>query len=268
MWKIGSLFFVLGCAVSLSVGCLFAQEVAEQELVGPVSFDADYVPEPEELYMAYIRQNGGLENIEGLNSIIISGEFETTEKKGLSFTMYRKRPNKLRFLFDYGFVRVEQIFDGRQAWQVIESDKSDEPVVEQLKGDELKSLVAGSRLEGPFFTVAQRLSRIEQITLDEVNGMPAYRVDIADNPEVAYDSIWIRQDDFTEIKYLSLEPGAEGAPAVKKEVYLSDFRKARGIDVPAVMEYYTDGEFDKRIVVKRVRTNAGVFDSYFVDPRK
>lgn len=224
--------------------------------------DAD-LPSSVDLYHYYIQANGGRANIQALNTLVATGTLEAVDGDVLEFKVVRKRPDKLRFKVNFEGYTLETFYNGKQGWKELVRNDGAKKVVE-LEGDELLSVMADAVMESPLFQLAGLYDAMTPVAIEDVRGHEAIRVEIDPSAGIQYHSIWLSTEHFQEVKLARTDVGSDAAQApVESEIYCSDFERIDGIYHATTMGYCTDGELTQTIRIDRIRTNVGIFDSYF-----
>jgi hypothetical protein len=228
---------------------------------------ADDLPSITELQHAYIKENGGLANIQNLTSLVANGEILDSETAQYPFKLYRKRPDKMRFQLSLpnGVERMT-CFDGRHGFTVISRPDMPDEILD-LSPAENEALQVTSSLDGPFFQLRARPEYLEVVAEVLVDGSAAYEIEVKEEAHSIYDRVWISQEHFQEVK-LSRPIKEEGQPVNVEEIYFSNFEKIQGMWVAKSIRYEMDGQQVQAIQIDRLRANIGIFDNYFAKPKQ
>jgi len=227
----------------------------------------DALPSFFELTQNYLEANGGLMNIKSVRSVKVSGRSRQPETEPIEFTAFRKRPDMMRIITAYPGFDVEAVVDGERASKRIVGNTGEERVLEMGEA-ERRQLVMDSKMDGPFF---QLVNTPEWVTVDgveEVDGAPAIRLLVSPEAELPYRKIWLSEDHYQEVKLEYRRDRPEEWLKAGAEVYFEDFRKSDGVWFAHRIRYFSGDELVREIEVENIRTNVGIFDSYFrVDSR-
>lgn len=244
-------FLMMVCSLLLSVCCTYAM-------------DADELPSVSELQRAYIEANGGLSNILGLTSIVASGvvTFENGENK--EFTLYLKRPDRMRLQIAVEPGDYSKIFDGRDGYEVI-TNVEGATTVRPVTGQKLEELRHDANLDGRFFRLRDKVDSLEVVALVEVDGEPAYEISINDELNFDYNRIWIHQEYLYEMKMSRTIKNAAGE-LITEELRMSEFEPVRGVWAARKISRYYDDRLVQVVDISNLRSNVGLFDSLFEKP--
>ena len=232
----------------------------------PVLHAKESLPTVYDLYREFIAQNGGQNNLESLNSVIIRGSINEDGQK-VNFRLYRKRPNKMRITVELENLKISTIFDGGQAWREVTSDSV--IALTELKGERLASIKKDSIFDSPFYTAFTKRKFISVVGVEDVNGKEAIRLDFDPEGDFGYKSLWLSLDHYQEVKMLRAHPASRTSLKNDEAIYYQGYKRLNGIYWANLMQHFVDGELTKEIHIEDVVPNAGVFDYYFeVDEAK
>ncbi len=243
-------------AFSISSGVLFAEEtnakIPEENLPGTM-----------ELYRNYIDANGGRSNLTSLTSLRMKGRITLADGGEMDFTLYRKRPQKMRVKIESEGYQIETAFDGKQGWREV-LDHSGASKITEVTGQELENLKSEASIDGPFFESEGREDWMVPVAEEEVRGRPAIRLLVRPEAGLCYDEIWLDAESYQEIKLLRHLPASGDADVGEvQEIYFSGFEKVAGVWFAKDAEYFISGESTKHVHLDEVRANVGIFDSFF-----
>jgi len=225
---------------------------------------ADDLPSVLDLQRSYVEANGGLSNIQELSSLIASGQIEDLEGGSHEFKLFRKRPDKMRIQVTLPGAKQMTIFDGEQAFRVVSVRGAPDQIVE-ISASETSQISADSAMDGPFFQLRGRPEWLEVVAVVDVDGEPAYEIVVSESANSPYERLWVSQEHHQEVK-LSRRIELEDGQTSLQEIYFSDFEKIRGIWLAKQIRYENDGQIVQVVAIERVRSNVGIFDSYFAKP--
>ncbi|NCG08521.1 MAG: hypothetical protein GWO81_02965 [Verrucomicrobia bacterium] len=232
----------------------------------PVVQAEDSLPSVYDLYREFLAQNGGQNNLDKLNSVILSGHIIQDDQK-LNFRLYRKRPNKMRIAVKVENLEISTIFDGEQAWRQVSND-SDVVALDRMKGEELASAKKDSNFDSPFLASFEKRKFITVAGIEDINGKEAVRLDFDPKGNFGFKSIWLSLDHYQEVKILRSRY-SDGSEASDEAIHYEGFYRLKGVYWARSMRHFVGGELTKEVVIEDVLLNAGVFDYYFeVDEAK
>ncbi|TVP80586.1 MAG: hypothetical protein EA353_03575 [Puniceicoccaceae bacterium] len=224
----------------------------------------DTLPSILELERDYIAQNGGLANIQNLKSLIIYGQFIQQGAESFDFTLYRKRPNFYRMQVEMPNATVVTVYNGREAQRRVDWGRGESRQID-MDDSEIASLVQSSQFDGPFFSLRGRSDRLTLIGLTEVEGVPAYEIEVHQDAQSLYDRIWLDAEHFQEVK-LRKRMTSGGSEEARETTYFSEFIQVDGIWLAQNMRQMIGDELSTTVKIDRVRSNVGLFNNLFEFP--
>lgn len=221
------------------------------------------------LYQGHLDANGGRLGIESIQSLRIKGrmrlpqanQVEQSKGAGSVFTLYRKRPNRMRMVTEHPGLVTVLIYDGHQAYQHIESSDGQIEVID-LDAGVLPEVRADSQIGGVFYQYAARDDYFVVESLESVGEESAIRVRVLPAAGYAYDYIWLSAEHFQIVQQAIGEPQAKGG--YLKRVRYDDFKSVHGVWLPHSVDYYQAGQASLRVEIDQVQANVGLFDSLFI----
>ena len=138
----------------------------------------------EELVAKNIQAKGGLDKIQALQTIRMSGTQDNDGFKA-AVTQENKRPNLVRETFSLQGMTSVQAYDGASGWQVRPFGGRKDP---ELMGEEdLRPLLLDADFDGPFVNYKEKGNRIEFLGHDTVDGDDAYKLKVTlKNGDILY----------------------------------------------------------------------------------
>jgi outer membrane lipoprotein-sorting protein len=239
---------------SLLAGFGFQDLVAQEKALPTVT----------ELQMAYLVENGGRANIEAFHSLMASGYITNAEGDQIEFKLYKKRPNLMRMQTDFGSVTVDTVFDGKRGFNEITAQNAEKTLID-LSPEENAQLSVDSLIDGLFYQMRTRPEWLEVVAEADVNGRPAYVIDIAPEANLQIERLWLDQEHFQETKLRRRVISETGETRIE-DVYFSDFKRVRGVWTANTMRYYSGDTLLQTVRIERMRANVGIFDSLFQKP--
>ncbi|MFW6218458.1 MAG: hypothetical protein ACOC4K_05655, partial [Verrucomicrobiota bacterium] len=98
----------------------------------------------------------------------------------------------------------------------------------------------------------------------EVDGHPCVRLRVLPAADVVHDYIWLSLEHYQEVKLMSREePGADGSDDRERSVLFDQFEQVDGVWFALRSRFYSDDRLTRTLRIEDVRTNVGIYDSYF-----
>ncbi len=219
-----------------------------------------------EILAGYFEAQGGLEYIEGINGLRLSGSIRS-EDTTLPFVQIKKRPNKLRFTITYPNtsssnapgVEIIMGYNGDVAWQTI---RQREQAVE-LTGRERSNFIREAALFSHLYQPTNKNVLISYLGEGEVDGQAVYRlkVTLEDGHTLIYS---VDQERFLDLQIeTSFEHEGDTISNVSK---FQDFRKVGQLEIPFHITSIENGQEQYVITLDNVDVNPGIYNDYFDPP--
>ena len=252
-----SSFRLFGTAIGVISVCSVlmssAQESAEGEL-----------PTIAELQQAYIQSNGGLSNILEVTSIVAIGELTNAGEEPLNFKLYIKRPGLMRLQIRRDGWDYIKVFNGKEAYELMQADNG-ALETREIAEEQFEGLRSEAKIDGPFFDLRTRPELLKIVGETEVRGEPAYEILVDESADTPYRRIWLHKEHFYEVK-LSRQVIDESAEVSESTIFLSDFKRVDGLWSAMCIRYFKNDDIIQEVVLDKILTNVGLFDSYFEKP--
>lgn len=220
----------------------------------------------QELLDRHVAAMGGLEAIQSIESLQITGEvYMPAVGMTMPLTITQKRPMKVHVRVDVAAMGVEVInaYDGETAWEVNPMQGG----TRKVTGEQARNFKEQADMDGFLIDHAAKGYSVEHVGEEDVKGTMAQKLKV------------LRPDSSTVFVYLdtasALQVKAEseatnpmtGAPG-KVESYFTDYRDVGGMMVAHAFEVLFDGQVFQTVTLTDVKTNVEVDDAIFMYPKK
>jgi len=151
----------------------------------------------DELIAKNIQARGGLEKMQAIKTIRMTGKFEGGGGFTAAVGQENERPNLIRQTFTLQGMTQVQAYDGTTGWQIQPfGGKKD---AELMGEDELRELLLDADIDGPLAEYKEKGSTVEYLGHDVVDGDDALRLKVTlKNGDIIYD--YLDPDTFIEIR--------------------------------------------------------------------
>ncbi len=213
-----------------------------------------------EFRSAYLRANGGEEQLNALQSVRTSGHMESGDQS-IPFFSFKRRPGQSLTTLKFPSYELSFGVDGDVVWQRVLAP-GQEPQYELKTGQEAEAL--GEM--GDFFDPIMRVSLFNEGTIERLSpsvwmGVEVikleFRTEEGGVPMAAYVDVETMQP------IARVERFADGR---ERKVLYSDYRSVGGMQEPFKVETYLDDKLQSRVVVERSDPNVGAVASLFQYP--
>jgi hypothetical protein len=151
----------------------------------------------DELIAKNIQARGGMEKIQAIKTMRMTGKFEGGGGFTASVGQENQRPNLLRETFTLQGMSQVQAYDGKNGWQIQPFGGKKDP--ELLGEDDLRDLLLDADFDGPLVDYKEKGSTVEYLGHDVVDGDDALRLKVTlQNGDIIYD--YLDPDTFMEIR--------------------------------------------------------------------
>lgn len=250
--------FALMIALTLMMGLTVMAQEKKADAPKPDAKPAAALPTVDAILDAYVKAIGGKEANEKVTSRFMKGTFEMPAM-GMSGTVeaYTQAPNKTATITDIaGFGKVQQVFDGKTAWEANPMSG-----LRELAGAELAAMKREADFYGEL-NYKKNYSKLEVKGKEKVGDSEAYVV-IATPSEGKPDKIYFDAKSGLVVRRDSERQTEQGDMAT--ETYYEDYKDVDGVKVPHTMKI-TNPQFSFVIKMTEVKSNIKIEDSKFAKP--
>jgi hypothetical protein len=151
----------------------------------------------DELVQKNIQAKGGLDKINALKSIRMTGKLDVGGGIVGIVTQENQRPKLLRETFTLQGMTQVQAYDGETGWQIQPFGGHKEPAL--MGEDDLRDLLIDADFDGPLVNYQEKGNKVEFLGHDIVDGDDALRLKVTlKNGDIVY--YYLDPDTFLEIK--------------------------------------------------------------------
>lgn len=248
------LMLVFALMATLSV----AAQDKKTEGPKPDAKPAAALPSVDEILDKYIQASGGKEAHEKITSRVMKGKFEMPAM-GMTGTVeaYTQAPNKFANITEIeGFGKVQQVFDGKTAWEA-------NPMVglREVSGAELAAIKREADFYGAL-NYKKNFSKLEVKGKEKVGNSDAY-VLVATPSEGKPEKHYFDVSTGLLVRADAERETAQGEIAT--ETLYEDYKDVDGVKIPMTMKI-TNPQFSFVLKMIEVKTNVKVEDSKFGKP--
>jgi hypothetical protein len=218
-----------------------------------------------ELLDQYYDAIGGLEAWEALDTVKLSGTMSMGPQLEAPFTMYQKRPDKLRLEFEVQGMTGIQAFNGEGGWMFLPFMGRTEP--EAMPEEMASQFREQADLEGPLVNWQDKGHELELEGVETVEGTEAYKLKVTLAPDADVRYYYLDSEHFVPIK-MTGKTEIQGTET-EFEVTLSDYKEMGETDLmlPHSVEQRQVGAPGGQVItVETAETGIDIPDSQFEMP--
>jgi hypothetical protein len=217
----------------------------------------------DEIIARYIRAVGGMEHIQAVTTLRLTGRFTGVGGFEATLVQETKRPNRTRQEFSLQGMTGVTAYDGQSGWKIVPwQGKKD---AEALSEDEMRSVVDDADFDGPLVNYQQKGNRVEFVGMDQVDGTDVYKLKITlPSGDLRY--YYLDTDNCIPIK-IEIKNTIRGA-VQEYEASLGNYKAVAGWLLPHSIESRRtgSGEAGGRVTYDRIEANVPIDDSRFAKP--
>jgi outer membrane lipoprotein-sorting protein len=222
------------------------------------------LPTVEELVAKNIASRGGLERLQSVHSVRLSGRMTAAPGREAPLTIEMKRPNKVRLEFSFQGYTGVQAFDGETAWHLLPFRGADG--AETLPAAETAAVRLQADFDGPLVGYKEKGLDVAVIGQETYQDKPAWRLRVG-FPDGSRKDIWLDAERCLELKSESRR--SVGDEVLVGESLISDYRDVEGLLMPHSFENGPKGSPERqRLTITRVELNPELDDARFALPRR
>lgn len=214
----------------------------------------------DELIAKNLEASGGLEKIQEVKSVKFSGKF-LAQGMEFPFTMYQKRPNKMRIEADIMGATMIQCYTGEKGWAINPMTGSSDP--QPMSEIEEKSFKMQADMDGVLVDYAKKGYTVEYLGEEDVEGTPAHKLRVDTQDGIVMD-VFMDAEYFLVIKSSNKMTVDENE--FETQTYMSDFQEVEGLVLPFAIETRSGDAVMNQIMMEKVEYGVEVDDSLFVMP--
>ena len=177
------------------------------------------------------------------------------------FTMYSKRPDKIRVVVEFQGSQIIQGYDGETAWMINPMMGSSSAV--EISGPEADGIIESADKDGLLWKYKEKGHQVELEGTEEVNGRQAYVLKMTKkNGNIA--RYYIDKENYL-MPRMTTQTEMNGMP-VDVDVQISDYREVGGFKMPFNTDQRIGGQSMTNFIIGNVEINMDLEDSLFSKP--
>ncbi|MCD8481711.1 MAG: hypothetical protein LR015_02930 [Verrucomicrobia bacterium] len=240
-------------ALLVQAGLAHAQEREDQILLRDL----------QDILSHYVTANGGLENLQRILSVRVSGTiFTTGMDQPAEIILFRKRPEFKRVSMRMPDRSLEIGFDGTTVWRTIRTNFGRQ--VNVVDGDEAVYFTEDAAFDSPLmlaYTNSPLVTGVRLIGTERIDRVTCYVIEMLYGQNIR--RVFLDARNWREIRIDSLDPESR---ELRSRTTLGDYFQHEGVwYARSALQVRADGH-ETEIRLERIDTNVGMFDSFFSPP--
>jgi hypothetical protein len=208
-----------------------------------------------------IAARGGLEKINALTSMKLTGQMTMQQGEKAPIVVYQKRPHFVRVEFRFKGMTGIQAYDGKTPWMI--NPFKGNSVPQKMFENDAKDIIEQSDFGGPLVNYKDKGNKVELLGKEDVAGGPVYKLKVSlRNGDVRY--FFLDADTFLDFKITRVVK-REGRE-IMIDTLLSDYEDVNGLMVPLSVYVKTGDQILNQISWENVEFDAPMDDSMFIMP--
>ena len=248
-------------------GCLLLGACKSAEMASDAgATTAPAVSMEQELVAKNIEAQGGLANLQAVQSLQITGEvYMPAAGMTMPITIYQKRPSMVRAEVSVPAMGMEVVsgYDGEVAW----ADNPMQGGLQKVTGEQARNTKEQADMDGILVDYAAKGYTVEYAGDVDVKGVMTKKLNVM-RPDSSEIQLYLDAETFRQIKMDTggINPLTGGQ--AKFETYMSDFKEVGGVMRAHAMEVFVDGELFQTITMSEMKVNVEMDDAMFAYPKK
>jgi len=193
---------------------------------------------------------------------------QTVQGMELPFTIYIKRPNKVRVEMSVQGSSLVQAFNGKEGWTINPFIGSSEP--QDLTGAQIEQMKNQANIDGKLYRWRENGLKAELLGVENVDSVKAYKIkitEVADEGEEAKVIYYFIDANNFLLKKAATKRKVQGQ-MVDFETYMGDYRNVEGIYFPFVQDTKMFDNSVSKVTFDKVLLNVDIDDVIFERPVK
>ena len=210
--------------------------------------------------LAYLRANGGEASLDSLQSVRVTGVFES-EGQSLPFFSLKRRPSQSITTITFPNYELTYVVNGDLIWQRLLVPGA-APLYEVKTGDEAAALAH----MGDFFDPIMRVLLFDEGTIERLSpsswmGTPAVKVEFVTQGGRMHAYAYVEIENMRPLVRIEELPDGQ-----ERKVLYSDYRIVSGMQEPFLVETYLNDVLESRVILDKSDVNVGAVASLFQPP--
>ncbi len=220
----------------------------------------------QELIESYLAALGGLEAIQSIESMQVTGEVEMPSiGMTMRITITSKRPSMVHVRVEVAAMNAEVInaYDGEIAWESNPMGGG----TREMPSEQARDIKEQADMDGFLVDYEAKGYAVYYVGEEEVNGSNTKKLRVM-RPDSSEVFVYFDAESFLQVKTEAEGTNPMTGARAKTETFMMDYRDVDGMMIPFEMKVLMDGQVFQNITLKEVKTNVEVDETIFAYPKK
>jgi outer membrane lipoprotein-sorting protein len=202
---------------------------------------------------------GGKDAWKGLQGMKQTGKMSMAGMEA-PFTVYNKRPNKLRVEFEIQGMKGMQVFDGTDGWMVMPFMGSNDP--QPLPKEALEQMISDADIEGVLIDPTTKGHKVELVGQEDLEGTPVHHLRVTLKSGNVID-FFLDSEHFVTLQ-TTAKADFQGTE-IEVTSKLSNYKPVGGLMLPHSLST-TNPMGEQVMTIDTVEINPSIDDALFAKP--
>ncbi len=205
---------------------------------------------------------GGLEKIKAVQSFKATGTLSI--QGGMmqgEFTMWQKRPNKLRMDVSIQGMDIVQGYDGETTWRIMPPAMGGSGSAEEFNDAQAEQMIEQADLDGFLVDYKEKGHQVELLGKEDMEGTEVYHLKVTLAKGLVIHA-FLDAETYIELKYTATRE-IPGFGETEMDTLLGDYKEVDGLMVPHSIANKVKGQTFSELIINSIESNLEIQDSKF-----
>jgi len=218
-------------------------------------------PTADELVKKNIEARGGLEKLQGVKSLRMTGTMSLGAQGSAPTILEFKRPSRVRWEFTVDGQTAMQAFDGTKGWVVLPFGGDTAP--HAMSAEDQKGIARQADIDGPLVDAESKGNRIEVVGRARPDERDAWKLKITSKDG---DVLYVFLDAKTYLQFLTETERTVDGQTMQVVNRIGDYRNVDGVKFPHSFEATSQGVPSQILHFDTIEVNVPIDDARFAMP--
>jgi outer membrane lipoprotein-sorting protein len=219
-------------------------------------------PTAEELVKKNIEARGGLEKLQAVKSLRMTGTMSLGNEAAAPTVLEFQRPAKVRWQFTVDGHTAIQAYDGKTAWVILPFGGDTEP--HEMSAEDRKGIALQADIDGPLVDAEKKGNTITLVGREKPDGRDAWKLKITTSDG---EERYVFLDAKTYLQFLTVTERTVEGRKIEIVNRIGDYRDVDGVKLPHSFEAGAEGVPESQVLhFDKIELNVPIDDSRFAMP--